>query len=318
MAAFQGGGIDFVFLIYKVRIDYIFIFRRMRYFIKRMGVSFTGLLSILLVYFFAGCNNNGESYSSPPEYNLNRPSIIKLPDYLSEISGMAYYPKDNAVFAISDEKAWLYKISLSKGMEIQKWKFAGKKDYEDLVLVDSTFYVLQSNGDIISLNFVSPDSITVKEYEFPGQGKNEFESIYPDKEKHNLILLCKDCEADDKNSLTAWAFDLSSMTFTQTPAYVMDVRKIEELMQEKKVKFKPSAAAIHPVTGQLYIISSVNKVLVVADNNGVPQKLYRIDPKLFKQPEGLTFSPDGHLIISNESANIGAADIMMFKFNKGQ
>ena len=30
-------------------------------------------------------------------------------------------------------------------------------------------------------------------------------------------------------------------------------------MEEKGVHFKPSAAAIHPVTEELYIISSVNK-----------------------------------------------------------
>ena len=50
-------------------------------------------------------------------------------------------------------------------------------------------------------------------------------------------------------------------------------------MQEKKVKFKPSAAAIHPVTGQLFIISSINKVLVMADKNGVPEKVYKINPE---------------------------------------
>jgi uncharacterized protein YjiK len=289
----------------------------MRYLLKRILASFASFLFILL-YFFTGCRNKNESFTSPPEYNLNRPSIIKLPDYLSEISGMAYYPKDNAVFAISDEKAWLYKIFLSKGMEIQKWKFAGKKDYEDIVLFDSTFYVLQSKGNIISLRFFSPDSITAQEYNLNLDGKNEFEILYPDKDQKRLIMLCKDCEADDKNSLTAWTFDLSSLTFSQTPAYVVDVRKIEELMQEKKVKFKPSAAAIHPLTGQLYIISSVNKVLVVADKNGVPEKVYKLNPALYKQPEGLTFSPEGHLIISNESANTGASDIMIFKYNKGQ
>jgi uncharacterized protein YjiK len=285
---------------------------------NRMLVSFTSLLFILLLYFVTGCNNKNESYSSPPEYNLTRPSMIKLPDVLSEISGIAYYQKDNSVFAISDEKAVLYKVFLSKKMEIQKWKFSSKADYEDIVLVDSTFYILQSKGDITSLRFDSPDSITVKEYNFPLDGKNEFEVLYPDKDQKRLILLCKDCAADDKNSLSAWAFDLSSLTFSKSPAYVIDVRKIEELMQEKKVKFKPSAAAIHPLTGQLYIISSINKVLVVGDQSGVPETLYRIDPKLYKQPEGLTFSPEGHLLISNESADLGAADIMIFKYNKSQ
>jgi DNA-binding beta-propeller fold protein YncE len=131
-------------------------------------------------------------------------------------------------------------------------------------------------------------------------------------------MLCKDCEADDKNSLSAWAFGLSTLTFSPNPAYVMDVRRIDDLMEEKEIKFKPSAAAIHPLTGQLFIISSVNKVLVVADKNGTPEKVYKISPGLYKQPEGLTFSPEGHLVISNESANSGAANILVFKYNKGR
>ena len=31
---------------------------------------------------------------------------------------------------------------------------------------------------------------------------------------------------------------------------------------------KPSGAAVNPVTGELYILSSINKLLVVAERNG--------------------------------------------------
>ena len=241
-----------------------------------------------------------------------------LPAYLDEISGIAYYPKDKSAFAISDEKGWLYKIFLSGNMAIQRWKFAKKEDFEDLVLVDSVFYVLESNGGIISLQFFSHDSLTIKEYKLPLPGKNEFEILYHDKGQNRLIMLCKDCEADDNNSLSSWAFDLSTLTFSSRPAYVIDVQKIEELMHEKKVKFKPSAAAIQPVTGQLFIVSSVNKVLVIADKKGNPEKTYNLTRKLYRQPEGLTFTPEGNLLISNESAGIGASDILIFKYNTGR
>lgn len=287
------------------------------YFITRRVFVFASLLSVSFLYFSTGCRQHDDTLSSPPAYNLNRPAVIKLPAALDEISGLAYYPKDKSIFAVCDEKAWLYKIFLTGRMSIQKWKFAKSADFEDMVLTDSTFYILRSDGHLISVHFVSPDSVIAKEYVPPLNGKNEFEILYLDKAQNRLIMLCKDCEADDKNSLTSWAFDLSAATFSPSPAYVIDIRRIEELMQEKKVKFKPSAAAIHPVTGQLFIISSINKVLVVADKNGVPEQVYRIDPGLYKQPEGLTFSPEGHLIISNESADIGAANILIIKYHKG-
>jgi hypothetical protein len=81
----------------------------------------------------------------------------------------------------------------------------------------------------------------------------------------------------------------------------------------KEEKFKPSAAAIHPLTKELYIVSSVNKALVIADRNGKVRKVYRLDPGIFKQPEGITFSPAGDLFISNEAADVGAANILIYK-----
>jgi hypothetical protein len=87
---------------------------------------------------------------------------------------------------------------------------------------------------------------------------------------------------------------------------------------EEKIKFKPSAAGINPITGDLFIISAINKLLVIADRRGDAKEVYKIDPAVFKQPEGLTFSPAGALVISNESADEGVANILVFPYNPKQ
>lgn len=262
-----------------------------------------------------GCTQKEEKLTeSPKGYNLNQPSVLKLPSALDEISGIVYYPKDKSVLAINDEVGWLYKIHLKEDPDIQKWKYSPGADFEDLVLVDSTFFVLESNGNILRFKFLRPDSVNTQEFVFPAPGKNEFEILYHDPRERKLLMLCKDCEIDNKNSLTAFSFDLDSMAYSSEPAYVIDIRKIEDLLEEKRLRFKPSAAAIHPLTGELFIISSINKVLVVADVKGVPKQVYKINPRLYKQPEGMTFTSKGDLIISNESADIGAANILFFKY----
>lgn len=269
-----------------------------------------------LFFFFAiGCTTQQKRIEeSPKGYNLNAPFVLKLPPALDEISGIVYYPKDKSILAINDEVGWLYKIHLKEDPDIQKWKYFNGADFEDLVLSDSIFYVLESNGNIIRFKFIRPDSVKTNEFIFPAPGKNEFEILYHHPRENKLILLCKDCEIDNKNSLTAFSFDLDRMAYSSAPAFVIDIRKIEDLLDEKRLRYKPSAAAIHPVTGELYIISSINKVLVIADVNGIPKKVYKINPRLFKQPEGLTFTTKGDLIISNESADIGAANILFFKY----
>jgi hypothetical protein len=93
------------------------------------------------------------SSPAPNGYNLRTAYETKLPLELDEISGVAFYAGDSSVFAINDEKGWLYK--LKKGQPIKRWKFSGGADFEDVVLLDSLFYVLQSNGNILRLSFAT-------------------------------------------------------------------------------------------------------------------------------------------------------------------
>jgi len=169
-----------------------------------------------------GCNDRSKNFKSPPYYNLNKPYVIKLPEELEEVSGIAYYQKDNSLFAESDEKGALYKIYLSKPTDIRKWKFGHKKNYEDIVLVDSTFFVLNNDGDIIALNFVK-DSVVDRQFKFPEQGKYEFESMYYDDTIKKLVIICKDCEVDKKTSVSTYTFD--PVQYTYGSSYVIDAKK---------------------------------------------------------------------------------------------
>ena len=250
-------------------------------------------------------------------YDLQNPVIIKLPDGLAEISGIAYYPKDTSLFAIKDEAGIFYKIYLNKKDVIKKWRFEKNHDFEDVVLKDSLFYVLVSNGDIEELRF-SGDSAHSDKFKFPvngGKKQNEFESLYYDDSLKQFILLCKDCDGDGKKTITAWGYDDSTKQFTPM-IYVIDVKPIAEQLGMDGIKLRPSAAAINPVTNELYILSSLNHLLVVTDRQGKFRELYELDPTIYKQAEGIAFTPQGDMIISNEANEVGLADILILKNKK--
>jgi len=275
----------------------------------------TAIIPLSTIILLGSCNSHrSRSYQSPPGYNFSRPYVYKLPAILDEISGLFFYPKDSGIFAIQDEKGWLFKIHLKNPLQIERWKFSNGADYEDLALVDSTFYVLKSKGAVEKFRFATPDSVSLQSMPV-GAGKNEFETLYYDSTIHQLILICKNCEQDTRKEVTSFAFDPSSNTFSS--AFKIETATIrEELGEDDKFRFKPSAAAIHPLTGELYIIASVNHVLTILNKDHSVKRAYKIDPGLFKQPEGLTFTPKGDLIISNEVADRGAAEILFFKYNK--
>lgn len=270
---------------------------------------------VILSFLFIRCSSNTQPViiKSPPGYNMKSAIQVKLPLELDEISGVVYYPVDSSIFAINDEKGWLYKIK--KGRKIQRWKFSQGADFEDVVLLDSIFYVLQSNGNIMRLTFSGQNTVNVQHFYFDktGQGANEFEILYYDPGKRKMILICKDCESDKKKSLTTFSFDPHSGQYNDS-SFQVDVTKIAAAIGEEKIRFKPSAASINPKTGELFIISAINKLLVIADTDGHFKQAYKIDPGVFKQPEGLGFTPAGDLIISNEAADVGVADILFFTY----
>ena len=273
---------------------------------------------VFLMMFIVGCNSIGVNSrsESPPGYDLNKPHVIKLPIELDEISGVAFHPKDTSIFAINDERGWLYKIAPNSAADIKKWKFADGGDFEDVVLLDSIFYVLKSNGNIISFKFISTDSLFLNEYSFPRQSGNEFEILYFDHFRKKLTLICKDCETDKKKFLSTFTFDPWTFQYSDS-SFTINSKRIAEMMEEKKIKFKPSAAGNNPITGELYVVSSVNKLFVICDNDGNPKGIYKLSSD-FKQPEGMCFTPAGNMIISNEAADIGVANIMVFQYNKAR
>ena len=148
------------------------------------------LLIILFVFAkfhsFQGCAISKNKVNLPcKEYDLDHPYKLKLGDPLAEISGISFYPKDSSVFAISDENGNLFKIHLNKNSATNKWKFDKKLDFEEVFLHDSSFYVLESNGNIQTLQFsLKGDTIFKRRSIFPMEHKkkNEFESMYYDEE----------------------------------------------------------------------------------------------------------------------------------------
>jgi hypothetical protein len=128
-------------------------------------------------------------------------------------------------------------------------------------------------------------------------------------------MICKNCENDNKTEITTWAFDPLSDSFS-----VAEKIKTDEIRKSLKDdgRIKPSAAAIHPITGELFVLASVNKALLVFNKDRSFNKVYALDPGVLKQPEGICFTPAGDLIISNEAAGAGTANILIYKYGKSK
>lgn len=282
---------------------------------RRFMRVIASILSALSISFFIACGPGpAKSYPSPPGYVLSQPGTYHLPADLDEISGIYYYEKDTTIFAIGDEMGWLYKIRLDTPLRVERWRFSGTGDYEDITLVDSTFFVLKAKGKMEKFSFSGTAISTLKAIEIPQPGKREFETIFFDRERGRIACICKDCKAAKDSDVPVWFFDPRAGSFSSS---VIDMAEaLKKLGNTDLDQFKPSAGAIHPITGEWFLIASVNKALAVLDERQNLKQVYPLDPGIFNQPEGLTFTPAGDLIISNEIGDEGAANILFFKYQK--
>ena len=273
------------------------------------------LLTLAFIFLQCRAQNAKGNFRNTEAYDFANPKQINLPKELDEISGISFYPKDNSVFAIIDEDGVLFKISLNDPSQIRQWQFDKPRDYEDVVLKDSVFYVLVSNGDVEELRF-SGDKIVTNKIGFPNASKkiNEFESLYYDPVAGKMVMMCKSCEEDKKTQISSYYINDSTQGFSNFS--VINAEPISEKLGLPKEHVKPSAAAINPATGELYILCSVNKAMVIEDAKGNLKDVIKLNPEIYKQPEGIAFTPKGDLIISNESHQEGYGTLLLLKNKK--
>jgi uncharacterized protein YjiK len=276
-------------------------------------ISFLQLASLLLVPVLSTAVSCTESqaHSGPPDYDLKSPVVHKMDSKLAEISGISFRPgDDNTLYAIEDEHANLYRLNSSRAIE-GKIDFGKKGDYEDIAITDSAAFVLRSDGSILRTDIRgNPDKApsAVAENVLPA-GEYEGMTIGAD---NTLVALCKECKMKgSKGSLIIYKISIDESTgFKAAEPTLVEIADVQK--SGKKEKLAPSGLARNPADGHWYIVSSVNKLLIVLNADFGSPVTYPLDPKLFPQPEGICFDSKGTLFISNEAAG-GSASILEFK-----
>jgi len=264
-------------------------------------------------------NQQQGKIKNPTGYDLTRPIKYELPDELTEISGIAFN-KGNAdtIYAEQDEKGTLFSFKPGS-KDIQRTKFGKSGDYEDVAIINNQVIMLRSDGAlfIFPLNAGANTEANTKTWEgLLPQG--EYEGIYADESSQSVYVLCKHCGME-KSSKTSTVFTLNltaDSLLKNAGQNAIDVTKIAELSRQKKITFHPSGLSRSPLTGDWYILSSVNKLLIVTDTNWVVKEVYPLNPQLFGQPEGIAFDKDNNLYISNEGDKLRMGNVLKFAFKK--
>lgn len=281
------------------------------------GLKPTGLLIIILVFLIlSACSQTKPKYNSPAGYDLTKPEKFALPDALHEISGLIFNGKSDTILAVEDENGSIYRFTYRQE-NVNLSKFAKKGDYEGIAVSGDYVIVLRSDGRLFTIpqkDLQKAEINSVKEWKdlLP---KEEFESLAYDVKDGLIYVICKKCSQDSKKQQNSvYILELSGEGEIRLKANAsIDLSQIPEL---KGNDFRPSALTKNPKTGEWYILSSVNKLLVVTDKAWQIKSTYSLDPGIFNQPEGIAFDRDNNLYISNEGGDISnKGNILRFKLN---
>lgn len=297
--------------------------------------------SLILVLLFLSCGSSTARVERLSDYrsinsigyDLNNPDeTFILPSVLHEISGIAVIDS-SSVACVQDENGIVFVYNVRGKGIINYVTFHGNGDYEGITNANGIFYVLRSDGTLFIVDNLESDepAVEIRLMELP---KNDYEGLCYDHKNNRLLIAPKEkIENKYKTGIRhgIFGFDLDKEVLLNDPVIAFDMSEIRKnaakndlFMEPEKsnknkgkmpeIKFNPSAIGINPVSGKLFLLSSSDLILFVFEPDGTIDNIFRLDPEIFKMPEGITFFENGDMLISNEGRG-GVPTILRFSQN---
>lgn len=246
------------------------------------------------------------------QYNLKKPDAkYFLPYVLEEVSGITYY-RDGVIACVQDEDGKVFFFNHKKRKVENTVRFADSGDYEGITTDGEKIYVVESNGHIYKFEpQLDGKANKLKKYKTELKKNNDVEGLAYDPITDKLFVACKGdagLKGKKKKGRSIFYFDLDKKELEKKAAFNISKKDIKDYLEtykdfefeEKRINFKPSGIAIHPINGHLYIIASIGKLMIVTDRKGEIKATIPLDPRLLGQPEGICFAPNGDMFISSE------------------
>jgi uncharacterized protein YjiK len=267
-------------------------------------------------------------------YALDKPrATLTLEADLAEISGLTISTDAEQLAALQDERGQLFFIHKKTGKATPSVSFQTDGDFEGLEFVGDTLWAVKSNGRLFKIWNWQRTPFDMATFRIENlKKKDNIEGLGYDAMNNRLLLAQKGEKADGTWSRALFAFDLIKQTPSVTKVAELSLTDFQTFLNGKKaaryeklikdyvtepqaggLEFGPSGVAVQPKTGNIYVLSSINKVLVVLNPKGKIIEMVKLDKTIFVQPEGITFDPDGTLYISSEAKDGTAAKVFVFE-----
>lgn len=287
-------------------------------------VLLSGVLAFLVHQYEMGdlqlTSRRPDAFEVP--FELERPArTLTLVRRLDEISAIAIDPTGSFAWTVNDEEGVLFQVDLETGKTTESSRFAGNGDYESIAVLPDAIIVGRSDGTLWRLQAGSQELIPG-----PLSYHNDVEGLEYDPRGRRLLVACKGRPARKgkyKRHKAIYAISLPDYEWSDKPVYLVGAEALRTYLEDHPTnglkpkmadKFAPSALAVDPKTGHIYLLSTTGRMLVVLDRElGTIIAVRYLPRTIFTQPEGMTFDAEANLYISSEGRDDRGA---IMRFNR--
>ncbi|MCM4157355.1 hypothetical protein [Gramella sp. AN32] len=279
-----------------------------------IGIIFTVILLALAIY---GLYEMKDVDFDDFEKTYEIVNKWTLPNELEEISAIAWLG-NNKIACVQDEDGIIYTYDLNSAKIIAQTEFYGEGDYEGMTLLNNEFYITESDGQLYRIATLDSATYKPEVIETDFDYTNDIEgltSLAPG--KLLFSVKGKNFADEEDNYKGLYEYDIQSRKLDSTPKIkiTLTIEDFEKISGAPGKELSPSDIAVHPTTGNLYILDGEHPKLIIIDTSGKLLKYHLLDPEEFFLPEGICFTPNGRMFISNEGKG-GDPNILEVKLLK--
>ena len=218
--------------------------------------------------------------------------------------------------AHNDEAGVVFEIDYRNGSIVKEFQLADMEDpvaddFEGIATADGRIYLVTSSGRLYECREGAAGESVLFRVHTTGVGRDcEIEGLAYDEGARELLLMCKDPRTQDLvGQLAIYRWSIDEERVSAGSPTVIPVRDVARRLGGNR--YRPSGIERHPVSGNYFVVAARQGAIAEITPGGQAVAVRRFMAGWHRQVEGVTFAPDGTLIVSDEGGE-GHASLTLY------
>ena len=242
------------------------------------------------------------------QYDLEKPAQhFKLPKRLREISGLARLGA-NRLLAHDDERGVVCEIDYRDGSIVKAFALSDRHtpvadDFEGIAAAEGYLYLVSSAGRLYEFGEGADRETVLYNLYTTGIGRDcEIEGLAYDPDQRVLLLISKNPRNPQlAGHIAIYRWSLDAKQLGADGPLLIPAATLAHRIDSKQ--FQPSGIERHPLSGNYFVVAARQCAVAEITPQGQVLAVAQLAAERHPQAEGIAFTADHALVISDEGAS---------------